>query len=169
VRRLAAALAILTGCAPVADFYPPPARQYRHGFAPGSGKCWVAMNDPLAPIHLIRGVSGLENDRHRWAAGTAELEFLLPVTSGLKFQADWSVSAETFPKTGPVTIVVRVNGVELDRVRYDSAGERRYEKPVDSRWLRAGGNTVTLETSPVDQSRVEGGRALVLVTAGFVE
>lgn len=146
------AAALLSGCVRGPEFYAPPARQYQHGFKPGGLKPWIAMNDPLAPAHLVEGVSPLEGDRHRWVESKAVMKFDLAVTNELRFSSDLSAPAAT-------TLVLRVNGHEVDRVRYDSAGERRYEKTVVAASLRVGENAVTIETD----------KRIALFNAGFVE
>lgn len=110
------------------------------------------MNDPLAPAHLAEGVSPLEGDRHRWVESKAIMKFDLAVTNELRFSTDLSAPAAT-------VLVLRVNGHGVDRVRYDAAGERRYEKAIDRSILRTGENSVMLETD----------RRIALFNAGFVE
>ncbi len=146
------AAALLSGCARGPEFYAPPAHQYQHGFKAGGLKPWIAMNDPLAPAHLAEGVSPLEGDRHRWVESKAIMKFDLAVTNELRFSTDLSAPAAT-------VLVLLVNGHEVDRVRYDAAGERRYEKAIDRSILRAGENSATLETD----------RRIALFNAGFVE
>lgn len=152
MKALVAAAILLSGCARGPEFYSSPARQYQHGFQPGALKPWISMNDPLAPAHLVEGVSPLEGDRHRWVTSKAVMKFGLPSTHELRFSVELSTPAAT-------TLTLRVNGREVDRVRYDAAGERRYEKPVDRTLLRGGENSVTLETD----------QRIALFSAGFVE
>lgn len=169
-RCSAACLLILAGCVAQPDRYAPPMqRKAILGPEKSHLKHFIAMNDPYAEEHFIRDVRPLEAGYYRWTGQKPTLQFVLSSTRDLKFKADFSISSETFRQTGPFHIEYYVNGRLLEKVLYDSPGEKRYEKPVPAEWLVKGGDTVVaIELEKVyvaEADKVQLG--VTLVRAGF--
>jgi len=164
---------LVAGCVSIPDTYAPPIqRQPMTGTDLGKLGHFVAMSHPDAPKYFVGDIGeALENGAWRWTGQKPTLQFVLTTVRDLRFMMDFSIAEATFAETGPVTISFYVNGRLLDRVRYDSPGEKRFEKPVDPSWLRLGAdNIVTAEldrvwVSPEDQVKL----GIILNRAGFVE
>lgn len=140
---VAACCLLLVSCVAQPERYAPPMqRKPMLGPEKSHLKHFIAMNDPYAEEHFIRDIRPLEAGYYRWTGQKPTLHFLLSSTKDLKFKADFSISSETFQQTGPFHIEYHVNGRLLERVLYDSPGEKRYEKAVPSDWLVKGGDTV---------------------------
>lgn len=174
--RAAAAGALLlafAGCTSIPDSYAPPVqRRPIYGPEDSALRPYVAMNDPNVEAHLVRGVSpALENGAWRWTGDKAELKFAPAAMDGQKLRVDFAVAENTFSITGPVTLTFTVNGRTLDKVRYDSGGQKRFEKAVPGAWLRASGeNFVAIEVDKPWVSPKDGAKlGVILVGAGFVE
>lgn len=168
----AAVLLVLAGCVAQPERYAPPMqRQPLIGPDTSRIKHFIAMNDPDAEAHIIRDVRTLEGDSFRWTGQKPTLRFVLPRTRDLKFKADFSVSSETLKQTGPFHIDYYVNGRLLDRVLYDTPGEKQFEKAVPAEWLVKGGDTVvSMELDKVYVASADGARlGVTLVRAGFLD
>jgi hypothetical protein len=89
---------------------------------------------------------------------------------GLRFVMSIWVVDMTLHDTGPVTIVVRVNGHVLGSVRCPKAGNYRFDQPVPLEWLHAGEPVhVLAEASPLWTSNLDGKHFGYLIEeAGFL-
>lgn len=174
VRLPLATLAVLTaGCTDYPESYPPPIqRQPAEGTAAAGFRHVVAMNDPDAEAYFVQDISpALESDTWRWSGQRPTLRFVLEKVEDLEFAMDFSIPGVTFEETGPLTISFLINGRLLEKVRYDSYGEKRFEKAVEASWLKAGEDTVVAAgIDPVWVSPKDGTKlGVILVQAGFVE
>jgi hypothetical protein len=129
------------------------------------------MNDPAAEDHFLNDIGPLEAGAWRWTRQNPTLRYVVPVTKGLKFVADFSISSDTMKVTGPLTIAYFVNGHALDTVKYEQPGEQHFEKPVPAEWLSEGQDVVVklaldkVYTAPGDGAKL----GVTLVRAGFAE
>lgn len=166
-------LLLLAGCVSIPDSYAPPIqRQPVYGPEGTELKPYVAMNDPYAELHIAGGVSkALEGGTWRWTSEKAELKFAPAVHTNQKLRVEFAVAENTFPSTGPITLTLTVNGKALDKVRYDSAGQKRFEKPVPSAWMLPSlENFVVIEVDKPWVSPKDGAKlGVILLGAGFVE
>lgn len=168
--RVAALMVALTACSRGPQSYAPPRQWPSPTDASGLGH-FIAVADPSAPRYIVRDVRELEGDHHRWTGRRPELRFRLPVVKGLKLSTDFGIHPDMMKETGPVTVVFLVNGRELDKVRYEAAGDKHYEKAVPEEWLRTDSDTlVALDVDPVWKSpHGLGDHGVGLMTMGFVE
>lgn len=132
---------------------------------------FIAMSDPDAADHILNGISDkVEAGAWRWTWERFTLKFALPDTAERKLLIEFTIPAETFNETGPFHISYSVNGHLLDKVRYDSPGEKRFEKAIQADRLRANAeNIVAAELDKVyvaepDQKKL----GVILKRAGFV-
>jgi len=95
----------------------------------------VEMSDPDASLHIVKDIYGASNPSWRWSAQNPTLQLLLFSTENLKFIADFAIWDDSFKVTGPVEIAYFVNGRQLDKIRYATAGNKHFEKPVPPDWL----------------------------------
>ena len=161
----------LAGCQRYPETYPPPIQRAKEDGGVVSRHV-IAMNDADATAYFIKDIgAGLENDTWRWTGPKPELRFLLNTVDDLKFAMNFSIADSTFEKTGPVTLSVFVNGHLLDRIRYTTAGQKRFIKEVPPDWLKVGGDTiVAAEINPCWISPTDGTQlGIILLEAGFVE
>ncbi len=128
------------------------------------------MNDPDADSHIVSGIQDVEGTGWRWTHDQPKLRFRLPSAEGWKFAMDIGLPEPNLKKTGPLTISVFVNGRLLDKTRYTTPGDRRFEKPVPAAFIDPSKDTVVLAVvdppwvSPADGNKL----GFVLHRAGFV-
>ena len=129
---------LLTGCVPTPDSYPIPPQQK----PPGSGDPiysfgeYVKSSQPDAESYFLHDVTGLEGGAWRWTYSQPELRFLLQSARSRRFSLKLGVNDVTLRDTGPLQLVIFVNGHELDRIVYDTPGDKSYEKAVPANMLR---------------------------------
>ncbi len=169
----AAATLMLAACKSIPDTYAPPVqRKPLEGPDDTALRSFVNMNDPEAEAYVVRDVSKtLESGTWRWTGPRPELRFSLSATANQKLRVDFAIAESTFRQTGPVTLTFTVNGNLLDKVRYVSHGEKRFEKPAPASWLRTDvHNYVSIEVdkpwvAPTERTRL----GIILIRAGFVQ
>jgi hypothetical protein len=173
VRSLLLVGLALAGCASLPDTYPPPIqRDSIQGPEINPVGHFVSMNGPTADAHIVRDIAAsTEASAWRWTGQRPELRFRLSFTKGLRFVMDFALAEVTFPQRGPVTISFVINGHLLDKVRYEQAGEKHFEKRVPAAWLRADADTlVAAEIDKVWIAPSDGARlGFILIRAGFIE
>lgn len=91
-----------------------------------------------AALHIVKHVRDFEGINYRWTLTEPEFRFTLRSIIGKKLYLQFTINDRTFHQTGPVTLIYEVNGKELERVEYTSAGEKLFEKPVPQEWLKEG-------------------------------
>lgn len=141
---LVVALLAMGGCRQT-DYHAPPVQ--RHAMAgPDYTKLkhFIAMSDPVAMNHVLGGVrpEPQGGGGWRWTLDRPRFKFVLPTTKALTFTAEFTLPEVTFKETGPITVTYWINEHQLDRIRYDSAGPRKFEKAVPPEWLRTDQDTV---------------------------
>ena len=133
---------------------------------------FVAVNHPNARNYFVRDIENeLVGNLWRWTGKKPTLRFRIPQSSGLSLAVDLVIPDVMFRISGPVTESFTVKEHPLGTVRYDSQGEKHFQKMVPAEWLRPGEeNIVSAEIDKLwtpaedDQSR-----GFVLVRAGFVQ
>ncbi len=106
----------------------------------------------------------------RWTHQRPRMRFRLPQPDGWKFSVKFGIPASTFKDTGPVTVTFLVQGHVLAKIRYDTPGDRIFEKEVPAEWLRgsedviAGADIDPPWIAPVDKADL----GCILHSAGFV-
>ena len=162
---------LLGGCSRLPDLYTPPInRKPLLGPESRMGPN-VSMSDAVADAYIVRDISPTtEAHPWRWAYRHPELRFFLRSVSGMRFVLDAGVPDTSFNDMGPLTLTLRINDREFDKVRFDRPGTQHYEKPVPSEFLRAGAeNFVAIEPDKVYVPPDGGTFSFVLVKAGFVK
>jgi hypothetical protein len=166
-----ALLLLLAGCGRAPDIYAPPIQRQPLTGTEAHLASFIDMSDPQADAYIVRDVSHTTEQRTwRWAYKHPELRFYLRSIANVKFSLDAGVPDPSFKDTGPVTLTIRINDREFDRLRFDRAGNQHYEKPVPAEFLRAGTeNLVAIEPDRLWISKQDGAAlGFVLVKAGFV-
>jgi len=161
----------LAACSREPGLYTPPIdRRPIEGVTPELGE-FAEMGSPAAKDHIVRDVmDAAPGQAARWTSQRPALRFHLSRIAARHLRVEFAVAEATFKDTGPVTITFTVNDHILDKVRYDSQGEKVFEKVVPEEWLRAADPViVTAEIDKVWVSKTDGARLGVLLTrAGFV-
>ncbi len=139
------ALAVLTcGCAPTPSWYGVPAQHKPVGdpaavipsLAPVGE--YMCAADPNADLYIVRDVKGLENN-WRWTHANPELRFRLkPGAAARTLHVELGVNDRTFAETGPLKLIVEVNGRELTRTTLAQFGDHTIDQPVESTMLVPG-------------------------------
>ena len=168
-----ALFAFLAGCSREPVSYPPPIQRL---LPPAPEKKplgrFVNMNDLDVDDYIVGGIQNqTEGAGWRWTHEAPELRFMLDRTAGLKFVMDLGLPAYNFQQTGPVTLSFFINGRLLDQVRYNTPGDRRYEKARPRRL--AEGRRVHHRPHPgrssLDLREDQAKLGFVLHRAGFIE
>lgn len=159
------------GCGNRIQWYAPPAQRASLSL-PSSLPFgyFVAMSDPNAAAYIVGGFRDQSEGVWRWTHEHPVLQFYVPRVPRLRFLMDLTFPEQTFAQTGPVELVIRINGREFDRVRYTKPGSDKYARETPWEWLHPDGiNTVALDPDKVAVR--PGGERLgfVLTRAGFVE
>jgi hypothetical protein len=128
---------LLTGCAPSPDSYPIPPQHQGDGpkqeiFSFGE---YVKSSQPDAEAYFLRDIMAVEAGAWRWTHAAPELRFLVKSTENRRFRLEIGVNDVTFRDTGPMRLVISINGREFDQVVYDSPGDKSYDKPVPPHML----------------------------------
>lgn len=164
---------LLSACANIPDSYAPPVqRKPLGGTEPSPFGHFVNMSDPNADAYIVKDVSeSAEAGSWRWARKRPELRFFLDSIEHLNFKVDFSVAESTFRETGPVAISVFINGKLLHTIQCAEPGEKRFDKPVPSKWLRPKSvNFAALEVDKVWVSKTDGAiLGFILTRAGFTQ
>jgi hypothetical protein len=167
----------LSSCVPTPDYYsiPPQHNPAAIGAAPGpasdlnvSGEMFEAAASD-AGKHIVKDVRGLEG-AWRWTLAAPELRFELPAGElHRKFRMDLGINDRTFRDTGPVKVVIYINGREFDHVTFDHFGDQTWEKPVPVDYLKPGAEN-RVEMRILNPWQAADGLKLgfVLRSAGFI-
>ena len=167
-----AATIVLTGCVPGPDSYPIPPQQK----PPGAGQeihsfgDYVKSGQPDAESYFVRDIAGVEAGAWRWTHAEPEFRFLVTDVANRRFKLEIGVNDVTFRDTGPLRLVIFINGKELDRVVYDSPGDKSYEKAVPPEMLRqTAENRVLIRVlNPWDTTDPKIKLGFILHEAGFL-
>ena len=105
----------------------------------------------------------------RWTRDHPELKFFVPRQPGLRFSMSFWIANDTFRDTGPVTLVVKINGNVLGSILCNEVRNYRFEQPVPLEWVRTGAPVVVLaEASPLWTAPGDGAHlGYLLEEAGF--
>jgi hypothetical protein len=132
----------------------------------------VAMSDADAPLYFVKDID-LEapaGSPWRWAGPQATLKILALRTVNLKLSVDFTLWPTAFEQTGPVELAFLVNERQLDKVRYTTAGDKHFQKPIPAEWLTT--ETESAISISIDKMFVgaDGKKfGFILSSAGFVQ
>ena len=169
---IAVAALILAACVPTPDSYAvPPQHKPVGGPEPivSFGE-YVSSSQRDADSYFLKDIMSSEGAHFRWTHAEPELRFFLNSTRNRRFHMKLGVNDVTFRDTGPLNLVILINGQELDRVTYDSFGDKTYEKPVPPSMLTAKAeNRVLIRVlNPWNSSDPNVKLGFLLVEAGFL-
>ena len=138
IRRAAlAASLVFAACTPSPGPYSlPPQHSLVEGAEQLSYSEYVRSTDTRADLHFVKDISDAPGP-FRWTGAAPEWRLLVKSEHGRRFRAAFTIHDITFRDTGPLTIAFTVNGHVLDEVRYDTGGDKTFEKPVPPEYLRA--------------------------------
>jgi len=156
----------IAGCTRIPDLFPMPA-QKQPPAGPDPNYFFIRFTDRDAGDYIVRDIQ--TGDNQVWTFDHPELKFPLEPRPGLYFRMIFWIHFRTLHDTGPVTLVVKVNGHELGRVRCEHDGKYVFDQPVPMDWLRSGEPVrVLAEASPLWTSP-DGGAHLgyLMEEAGF--
>jgi hypothetical protein len=161
------------GCKNVPDTYAPPIqRKPSFGADTERLKHFVAMGDEDAPMHFMQDIhSSLEGGSWRWTGQRPTVRLFLRSIKSLRLVVEFFIPDAVIQQTGPLTVRYVVNGHAVDSVRYDSPGQKRFEKPVDASWLVADAdNVVSAELDKVYIAEADKAKlGLALNGIGFLD
>ena len=173
--RIGLAFSLMIGacsCVSIPDSYAPPVQRKPVELELPPVREYIRMSDPIAMNHVLNDVAtDLHDATWRWTGKRAALRFRVKSVRNRALAVDLTIAEETLRDTGPVTIRFLVNNRELDKVRYDTPGPRRFEKPVPPEWLKTDFDTlVAFEIDKLWISKLDGQQfGFILTQAGFVE
>mgnify|MGYP000993836494 CR=1 FL=1 len=129
---------VLAGCVSQPELYAPPAQRKpldRDMLLRSNPLLEIGNND--AERYFVSDIiKGPTMAGWRWSRKRPTISLPLKSASNLRYRLDFSLPEVTFKETGPVTITFFVNDRELDKVLYDSPGQKTFEKPVPPGFLK---------------------------------
>jgi hypothetical protein len=125
---------VLCGCQSIPDYPIPEQRAPLKEFAMPAARV-LNMDDPGVASRFVRDISPDLSANWRWGFQRPAVRVRVRSIDRLKYVIDLALPEITFRDTGPVTITFTVNDQLLDRIRYASAGDHHFEKPVPADWL----------------------------------
>jgi hypothetical protein len=133
---LLTSLILLASCDRLPDSYAPPFQRHPvEGYNFGPQAMMVEMSDADANLHIVKDIYSPGDPSWRWTAQEPTIKTLVLSTQNLKFHADFSIWNDSFKVTGPLEIAFQVDGRVLDKIRYDTPGEKHFDEPVPADWL----------------------------------
>ncbi|MBM3737294.1 MAG: hypothetical protein FJW39_16045 [Acidobacteria bacterium] len=145
--HLGALWLLAAACSRWPESYQPPVQ--RADPAPPVLLPFISMGEPAAPPHFVRDVGEAQPNGLRWTSGKSVFRFRLPHTGGLSLTAAFYYPNSIREEVGPATVIYRVNGRVVDRVKYGEGENHAFSHEVDSTWLHSGQDTlVEVETVP---------------------
>ena len=165
-------LLLASSCNRYPESYPPP-QQFEPPAAEFSESlaAFIEMSDPSASSHLVSDIHALEADQWRWTGQRPALRFQRSNTDQQKLSLDLVVVEAAIQQTGPIAVTFLVNDHVLEEVRYDTPGQKRFEKPVPPEWLSPEGTTSVSAAidkvwrAPNDERTL----GVILLRAGFLD
>jgi hypothetical protein len=171
-RLVLVSVVCLAACVPTPETYSiPPQHKPVAGTEPiFSFGDYVRSTQADAESYYLKDIMGLEGGNFRWTHAEPELRFFLKSVRNRRFHMQIGINDVTFRDTGPVNIVILVNGQELDRVTYDRFGDKTYDKTVPARLLKinAENRVVIRVLNPWNSSDPKIKLGFVLMEAGFL-
>jgi hypothetical protein len=79
---------------------------------------------------------GPQTQPWRWTMQRPAIKVRLKSARNFRYHIDLALPEATFKETGPVTITFLVNGERLDSVRYDTPGQKSFEKAIPDGMLK---------------------------------
>jgi hypothetical protein len=129
----------LSACERPPESYPPPEQRHPvEGSNPSVDDMMVDMADLGADEHIVKDMLPGGDSGWRWTGSEPTFRVLVHQAEGVKLSADFMLWDEAFRQTGPLELAFLVNGRQLATVRYDSPGQKHFEKPVPRGWVEAG-------------------------------
>lgn len=128
---------LLCSCDRLPETYPPPQQRQPPAPIPDPSVIMVDMNDPDAEQHIVKDIYEPFGSSWRWTAKQPTVKVLVYATDNVKLSADLTIWTEGLQQTGPVELSFLVNGHQLDKVKYETAGYKHFEKAVPAEWLSA--------------------------------
>ena len=161
----------LAACTPTPPYYSVPPQHKPAGTEEvvSFGE-FVQSAHPSAESHYIKDVRALEGSAWRWTLADPEFRFLVKSDRNRTFRLDMAISDLTFRTTGPLRMIIRINGELFDEPVFEKPGDHRYEKPVPPRMLRVNAeNRVLIQVlNPWDAPDPGVRLGFLLHGAGFV-
>lgn len=144
-------LSCLVGCVNYTNSQAPATeRQPLGGPDPAKFRGMVRMADADAGKYIVSDVGDkVVGEKARWTGARPTLQLGVRPSDKLTLSIDFSIATEALAQTGAVTIGVFVNDHHLDRVTYDSPGDKHFEKAVPASWIIP--DTVTLVAAEIDK------------------
>jgi hypothetical protein len=162
---------MLEACVSQPEIYAPPAqRKPLDQEILQRTKQMLEMSDPGIDRDIVADIAkGQQSSPWRWTAKRPTVRIMLKSTSNLKYHIQFALPDVTFKDTGPVTLTFFVNDQELDKVRYDTGGDKTFEKPVHPSLLKAmSENTLAADIDKVWESKNDGQKlGFILVNIGL--
>jgi hypothetical protein len=168
----AGVLLLASSCNRYPESYPPPEQFEPPAVeSPESLAAFIEISDPSASSHIVSDIHALEAGQWRWTGQRPTLRFQLSNTDQQKLSLDFVVVEAALQQTGPLTVTFLVNDHVLEQMRYDTPGEKRFEKPVPPDWLSFEGTTAVsawidkVWHAPNDERAL----GVILLRAGFLD
>ncbi len=161
-------LILTVGCQRGPKWQPMPAqRRPPGGLDPVEWRSYVKFVEPDADKFVVRDIG--PSPGWNWTFDHPELRFFVQPRPGLRYVMSFWMVDTTMRATGPVTVVVKINGHLLESVRCTKPGNYHVNQLVPLDWLPVGEPVhVLAEASPLWTSNLDGKHlGYLLEEAGF--
>jgi hypothetical protein len=165
-------LLLASSCNRYPESYPPPEQFEPPPAEPSESlEAFIEMGARSASSHIVSDIHALEADQWRWTGQRPTLRFQLSNTDQQELSLDFVVVEAAIQQTGPITVTFLVNDRVLEEVRYDTAGEKHFEKHVPPEWISLEGATSVSVSIDKTWRAPNDERALgvILLRAGFLD
>ena len=164
---LTALVTALSSCAHAPGFYPAPS-QYVPS-RPAAAATLLDMDDPGVGRYILQDVRDLQPGANfRLTGRNPRFKFALAGVRNQNFYLRFGIHPDMLRDTGPVTVTVRINGQELERLRVDTDAARDYTHPVPPALLGSGDPVIVeLDVNPAWVSPWHETIGMLLISIGF--
>lgn len=146
-------------------YAPPEQRPPVEDFRPYRISQMIPMSGADAPSHFVQDISDNLEGSWRWAGQRPVVRVRIRTNEHLKYVIEFALPEATLRDTGPVTLSFFVNDRLLDRVKYSSPGQLRFEKPVPPEWIAPDQDAIlAAEIDKLWVSKTDGARLGFILT-----
>jgi hypothetical protein len=130
----------------------------------------VEMNDPDAPLHIVKDIYDAPGSPWRWTAKQPTVKVLVFSTDHVKLSTDFTIWDDGLKQTGPLELSFFVNGHLLAKEKYATPGYKHFEKTVPAEWLSADTeSSISVDVDKLYVSPLDGVKfGFILTRIGFL-
>ena len=167
MKRALLFVVLLSGCAPLPEFYRvPEQRNAKDGPEPEPMGAMLSFSNSRASEYILGGFLASAPDQlWRWASASPTVRVRVSDTAKLRMRLNFAFPDESHGPLLPITVRYFVNDKLLDTVVYKKAGVLEYKKAVPAEWLVTNAdNVLRWEISPIYVAKADGVKLSMIVS-----